>query len=141
MRLLLFFALGLLLLSACTPAETREVRGTFDNGQAEEVHTYLGDDSLNRREVKYYTNGLVLSEGNLAGGQKEGLWRSFHLDGSLWSTHTYKDGLQIGDYNVWHRNGNLRISGAFTDDNKTGKWFFMTEEGDTVRVINYDDVH
>ncbi|MFT4682627.1 MAG: antitoxin component YwqK of YwqJK toxin-antitoxin module [Flavobacteriales bacterium] len=134
------FSLGLLLTS-CTPTETQEVRSTFDNGQPDEVHIYLGKDSLNRKEIKYYANGSVLSEGSFAEGKKEGLWQSFHLDGSAWSTHTYKNGLQIGDYNVWHRNGNLRISGTYAEGNEVGKWFFITEEGDTARVINYDDVH
>jgi len=115
MRLLFFFVLCLVMFSACTPPETKEVRSTFDNGQADEVHLYLGNDSLNRKEIKFYSNGLVLSEGNFADGKKDGTWRSFHLDGSSWSTHTYDDGLQIGDYSVWHRNGSLRISGSYTE--------------------------
>ncbi len=150
MRLVSFLTLCLLFLLACesteeqnaqASTETRDVRSTFENGQADEVYIYMGADSLNRKEVKYYTNGAILSEGSRVDGKKEGLWKSYHLDGSLWSVHQYTEGVQTGDYNVWHRNGNLRISGAFKDGKEAGKWYFMSEQGDTLRVMNYDGLH
>lgn len=150
MRSIAFLTFGLVLLLACESSEernaqasteTRDVRSRFENGQEDEIYIYMGTDSLNRKEVKYYSNGVLLSEGTRREGKKEGLWRSYHLDGSLWSVHQYAGGVQTGDYNVWHRNGNLRISGAFKDGEESGKWYFMSEQGDTIRVMNYDGLH
>lgn len=142
MRSFLLFAFCcMLLFSACESKETRDVRRVFENGQDDEVYVYMDDDSLNRKEIKYYSNGTLLSTGQRADGQKDGTWRSYHLDGSLWSIHEYEKGLQVSEYFVWHRNGNLRISGAYDQGEETGMWYFMSEAGDTIRVVNFDDVH
>ena len=59
------------------------------------IETYK-DSVLNGPCYTFLSSGIKVNEGNYLNGLKEGVWKSFHADGSLASKMKYKAGKAVG---------------------------------------------
>jgi len=89
------------------------------------------------REVNYYPNKQKYVEANYKNGLKDGEWRSYREDGTLWSIHHYKNGKEDGVFKTYHENGKLYIDGAYKEGKERGTWLFYDQNGTVRKRINY----
>jgi len=68
--------------------------------------------------------GKIVEIGMLKGGLKEGLWRSYYLNGNIESEGNYQGGLKYGKWNWYHENGNIWSKESYNKDELTrGKFW------------------
>lgn len=96
----------------------------------------------------YHTNGRKAAEGSVLRGGRNGLWRTWDVEGRLLSEATYvaveKKGLfanaeelariswdtkRQGPARAWHANGQLKFTGGYANDRRSGKWTEYDEAG------------
>ena len=129
-------------------------RHYFPSGQLRLYCIEAGEDftSLVYSEA-YYSNGQLLAK--LDYGPKDlELSTSYWPNGNkqskyLWSP--WGGGTIVGDYHVWHENGQLHIKGQFTqctfaqlndrscESKEQGTWTYWFEDGRVEKIINYKD--
>lgn len=117
--------------------EQSYIKEKHENGPTKTEWRYAGDDSLNRKQVEYHTNGKVFISGNMRNGERHGEWKSFHPNGKPWSVQTYENGSREGETRNWFENGRLRYVGQYKGDERAGSWTFFTAEGDTALTRNF----
>jgi antitoxin component YwqK of YwqJK toxin-antitoxin module len=140
MRFILFY-IGVIIFSACQApyqepiATETEIVDIWDNGRAKTVRLYAEIDGEREaiREIYYYSDGAKNLEGPLLNGKREGLWKSWYEDGSLWSEGQFRNGMRQGPAVVYYPNGQKMLEGHYTDNERTGLWRSWDEEG---RLIN-----
>lgn len=129
-------------LMACSgsqsPSETASyIIEKHENGLTKIEYRYVGNDSLNREQIEYHTNGKVFKTGHLKDGVRFGDWKSFYPNGQIWSEQSYFNGRRDGPTKTWFENGQLRYEGAYANDERFGRWVFYNEQGDTVKVADF----
>jgi hypothetical protein len=88
--------------------------------------------------AEFYENGSLKVEGfENNKKEREGTWKYYFPDGILWSLGDYRNGRRHGRTIVYYSNGNLRYSGQYSDDVKTGEWAFYDTTGKKVEVKRY----
>jgi len=55
----------------------------------------------------YHINGSVASEGNYVDGSEHGLWRDFHENGQLAAEGFYENGVEVGVWKYWSEDGSI----------------------------------
>ena len=131
MKKSLFIAISLMMvsiLSGCGQNLREEVVSTYDNGMPAKAYYY---NKANQwvYEKSFYDTGILLMEGPIANGQREGNWTSYFPDGKVQSTGDYKEGIRFGKSMVYHENGRLWMDGYYTNNHKCGEWIFYDEQG------------
>ncbi len=61
--------------------------------------------------------------------QRQGIWRSYYVDGTEWSIGEYANGVENGEKKVWYPNGKLRYQGEIKNGKPDGIWVFWDEQG------------
>jgi len=61
--------------------------------------------------------------------QRQGVWKSFYVDGTEWSVGEYDNGVENGEKKVWYPNGKLRYQGDIKNGKPVGTWTFWDEQG------------
>lgn len=69
--------------------------------------------------------------GTYKNDQRDGQWKAWYEDGTLWSEGDYKDGKRNGLGIAYHENGKKYIEGMYKDDMRVGVWRFY----DTLEVL------
>lgn len=120
-----------LLLFSCSPKEIEKVEGTFEDGKDQFIATYKVVDGVEVKtnEKELYENGKTRMEGAIKNGEREGAWKVYFDDGTLWSEGSYIEGKRSGEAKNYYPNGKLRYEGFFKGDKKTGHWKFYNESG------------
>ena len=94
------------------PYETGEIKFRYSR--------YLSEDGA--RWVRhglfraYHMNGTLASEGEYIDGLEQGLWRDYHENGQLAAEGYYEKGEEVGEWRFWHPDGALSTD----TDRKTG---------------------
>lgn len=135
MRTLLSVCL-LLSLAACQEPVTHVIE-SFETDTPKLEYIFVGQDTLNRTEAEYHPNGQLFKKGPVVNGLRDGEWRAWYQDGTLWSIQNFKAGKKDGENRVWYETGVLRFEGGFKDDQRFGNWVFFDMEGDTVDTRNF----
>lgn len=80
-----------------------------------------GTDPI-RTQTTYFANGQVDTECALREGQRDGICRRFHPDGSKMSEGSYAAGKMEGEWTFWRRDGSLDAerSGTYAAGEKVG---------------------
>ena len=114
--------------SGCGQSLREEVVSSYDNGQPAKAYYYnKGNQWVYEKD--FYDTGILMMEGPILNGQREGDWISYFPDGKVQSTGVYKEGLRIGKSMVYHQNGRLWMDGWYVNDHKCGEWIFYDEQG------------
>lgn len=135
----LFFGIIFLMVS-CKPKYVEVVQTLHADGSRRAVYYYQmkGTDSVLVMMKEFYPScENVRIEGEFKNNQRNGLWKSWRLDGKLWSEAEFKNGMHDGINNVYHENGKLYYTGIFVNNERTGMWKFYDENGNLVKEIDY----
>ena len=85
--------------------------------------------------IEYYFNGNVLVKGQLgSGGQREGIWEIFWMNGNIESRTTYKDGKEDGIEEMFYPNGNIKLRTPYKDGRKDGIEEEFDEQGNIIKT-------
>jgi antitoxin component YwqK of YwqJK toxin-antitoxin module/Tfp pilus assembly protein PilF len=109
----------------------------------------------------FYPNGNKKREGKIKGGDMDGLWKSYNINGYLYSEENYtagkrngkttyyhengkieseteyENGDAVGYFKEYYKNGNLKREGAFLSDQKAGEWKQYYADGKIQSVVFY----
>lgn len=123
--------------------------------------TQLVKDGEGNHQV-YLGDSLVVEEGKVTNGLREGPWANFSFTGNTIRKSTYtkgnlegadtgyfddgtiavegqrKNNLQDGEWKWYHANGQLETSVIFENGKKTGNQVFYDEEGEVVKTEVYE---
>ncbi|MGM0648583.1 MAG: toxin-antitoxin system YwqK family antitoxin [Bacteroidota bacterium] len=110
----------------------------YDNGSKKIVRQYE-QDTVNYTEWQYYPDGSLKMKGNIRNNERNGLWRFFYKQGSLWTTAEYQDGKEHGLKVTYYPNGNTRYHGEKHHGNRTGTWKFYHENGEKAKEVDYEE--
>ncbi len=125
------------LLFSCSLNDTKKVEEMHENGTPKLIRSLeKGKEKLSRfyPDGKKETEGLVEQQ-NI----KNGVWKYWYEDGTLWSQSTYVNGVKEGPTEVYYTNSKLRYKGHFSNDKPVGKWIFYNANGEIEKEINYDE--
>lgn len=121
--------------------ESKRSEGLFINGLKQDTaYEFYKEGSL--KNMRYYKDGTIM------------IYKKFNPDGSL--IHDLNFVTQI--FKFWHKNGQLKAIvpsekgqhidyypngkvqrlGFISDGKKNGKYYFFSEQGDTLKAINYE---
>lgn len=133
-----------------------------DNLKILEENYSLG--KLNGKSFSWYTSGQLHTESDFKSDTMVGIFKIWYPDGQL-NSITMRDssGLENGESIIYHENGTLKQVGNFKNgsfhdawteyyengqkesikkydnDIKTGRWIYLTENGDTIRMEIYEN--
>jgi antitoxin component YwqK of YwqJK toxin-antitoxin module len=138
MTRILLVTLLIAIISGCSQKEV--VEATYENGNPKVVKNYQkrGNDLLLIHEVVYYENKQKKIEGKYKDEQRDGLWRAWYKNGTIWSEGEYKDGKRNGIGFSYHENGKIYIEGKYQDDIRVGAWRFYDTTGLLTKEVNFD---
>ncbi len=80
-----------------------------------------------------------LHEGSYLQGKKEGIWKSFYLNGNVKSEITYIQGEKSGEAKIFYENGNIAEEGTWIVDKWVGKYTSYYQNGKLSYLWNYDN--
>jgi len=103
-------------------------------------------DSLSIQKIKgknigskHYKSGKLKTTGELKDSTlKNGIWKYWYDNDTLWSECNYKNGLKNGTTKVYFKSGILKYSGYYSNDIPSGHWMFYNEDGSIAKEIQYD---
>jgi antitoxin component YwqK of YwqJK toxin-antitoxin module len=153
-NLLLFLSLALIIcFSACNKKQKpvfdlespgSELIAVYDDSSPNIVYYYKLDKNGNKTDEKigesyFYENKQVYMGGGSKDGEKDGEWRAFYKDGSIWVEAFYISGKEHGAYNVYRENGNPYYKGHYNNGICDGTWSFYDENGKETKKIKADE--
>jgi antitoxin component YwqK of YwqJK toxin-antitoxin module len=134
------FVLLLLIAFACQSKHelVKVIEDTYQDGTPYIIRYYQTEKKeVLVKETTYYQSGKKKIEGNFKNGKREGLWRAWFPDGTLWSEGEYREGEEMGLKTVYYENGNKFFSGKIQNGKRKGEWSFWDKEGKLLKKITY----
>ena len=87
----------------------------------------------------WHSNGQLWTEYNYKDGEKDGLSKTWMANGQLEAESNYKNGKVDGLSKVWHSNGQLRFEANYKDGELDGLSKTWDENGQLKTEANYKD--
>ena len=118
----------------------RIVESNWSSEQPKLVSYYLedGDKKIKTSEEKFYDNGTMEYSGSFdSDGKRQGEWKYYYQDGTLWSLGNYEHGLKTGAKLVYWPDGQVRYEGFFANDQKSGHWKFYNLDGSLLQEMDF----
>lgn len=117
-----------------------EIENLWDNGNPKTVRFYREESGKKVlvMEKQYYPGGELSMEGSFSNDLREGEWKSWYEDGTLWSTGSFKAGKRDGKGIIYHPNGNKSIEGSYKEGIRTGLWMAWDEAGNIISEQQFD---
>lgn len=81
-----------------------------------------------------------LQEGTYLKGKKEGIWKSYYVNGNIKSEISYIQGKKKGDARIFYENGNIAEEGTWMVDKWVGKYKSYYRNGKLSYLWNYNDL-
>lgn len=125
---------------ACKPETQWKEVEKYPNGVLkvqEEYYVEKGDSIFTYRKV-FNPKGSLQLEGPIKNNLREGVWRSYYPDGTLWSQATFVEGKSQGETLTYYQNGKLRYKGYYSMDEKSGEWEWYDSTGVIQKKVNFD---
>ncbi len=138
MKYILLLTLFAFLTFGCS--QKKVVESTYENGnpKVEKYYHKKGNELILDREVIFYENKQKKMEGTYKYEQRDGQWKAWYDDGTLWSEGEYKDGKRNGLGIAYHENGKKYIEGMYCNDARVGAWRFYDTTGVLLKEVNFD---
>tara|TARA_B100000767_G_C19700245_1_gene508068 strand:+ start:43 stop:1014 length:972 start_codon:yes stop_codon:yes gene_type:complete len=93
--------------------------------------------NFNNKTEKYYTNDILVSESLFS---ENGVFSTTYLDGVKDYTEAFDEETQIGKWQSFYPNGNLRTSGSYDlKGGAYGNWEFYSNSGNYTANADLDD--
>jgi antitoxin component YwqK of YwqJK toxin-antitoxin module len=100
------------------------------NGQFEGQSTEYNYDSLTQEH--YFV------EGQYRNGLEHGLWISKYMNGKLMSKTNYINGSKEGQFEQFHKNGNISVKGQFRNNELHDSILVFNDKSEIVRIELFD---
>lgn len=95
-------------------------------------------DAITGKVAIKYENGRTKSLENLKNGYRNGLLTEFGEDGSLLRRSYYKMGIENGEYKLYHKNRQLKLTAVKKDGILHGNSEIYDDEGNLIGKITYN---
>ncbi|MEZ5084485.1 MAG: hypothetical protein R2750_13730 [Bacteroidales bacterium] len=140
MKQLIIFLLTLLFMVSCSePKLFESIESTHEDGTPKIVKFYKDESKETLvKETRYWENGHKSMEGTYKNGNRDGKWTAWYIDGTIWSSGEYTDGIENGLKVVYHNTGQKYYEGEIKDDKRIGTWKFWDKDGAFVKEIDYN---
>ncbi len=138
MKRILLFSLLISVAFGCNRKEV--VESSYENGTPKVVKYYhkIGGKLVLDREVMYYENKQKRIEGEYNNQLRNGIWKAWYENGTIWSVGEYKDGKRNGEGISYHPNGKIYIEGMYRNDTRVGPWRFYDTAGVLTKEVDFD---
>lgn len=94
------------------------------------ITTYL-DGLENSKEFKKFNYDVLVEQGFLKNGEKEGTWNEYFYDGTLSAVATYTNGELNGPYKAFFADGTIQAEGAYLNGEiDIENWIAFNEYGE-----------
>lgn len=118
--------------------------GTFkfyEEGIKQPVAIMDFNETSNRAKAKFLTQqGKTISEGELMGQQRIGLWTYYHKNSDkIMMTENYVDGKLHGQKNVYYEDGTLAEESNYMNGKLHGNRKLYSETGSVLENLNYNN--
>lgn len=124
---------SIVLLFSCVNSEKTEIKSTYPSGEKKVVYILKeldNEEYVRSGERHFYEGGQMELEGFYdQEGLRQGRWKYWYPDGTLWSICDYTEGKKDGVSKVYYESGKLRYEGSYMMDKKKGKWKFYDQNG------------
>jgi len=91
------------------------------------------------KDVEYFKNGRIKSEGRSITGIKIGRWIYYHEEGRIEKVGSYKDGKESGKWTYYYKNGKVKQEGNYSKNGEMiGKWTYYHPNGIVEKEGAYD---
>ena len=77
-------------------------------------------------QESYYSSGQIRSKGSIKNDNREGIWKWFHPDGSLWTIENYSNGKLNGEWKQYSKSGKLELKKVFSNGESLSVEEFQT---------------
>ncbi|PTX64075.1 MORN repeat protein [Kordia periserrulae] len=104
----------------------------FKSGKIHQSKADVGGFVLVDEFTKYYKSKQLAEKGTFSDGLKDGVWRSWHENGTVATVETWKNGYRHGDFVQFAKNGNTIEEGRYRNHQKHGTWIQHISQ-DTLR--------
>lgn len=104
----------------------------------EYFYKYEGNNKYVAKEIRYYPNGVIQTEGQYNSlNQKEGKWSSYFENGKKWLVENYTEDIKNGKIIEWYRSGDKMYEGYYKNGIIDGNWTLWDEKGKKVSTTKY----
>jgi len=117
------------------------MRRWHENGQLAAQEEYENGKWEGRRAA-WWDNGQVQFDWQYHEGKlKEGTWKSFHKNGTFWTSCRMGAGGKAPDQDqvAYHDNGKVEYRGHWKDEHQEGKWEYFYPDGAKSEVRHYKE--
>jgi len=103
-------------------------------------YKYYGDKQFVAKEIRYFSNHQVESEGEYdQNGKRNGTWTYYFNNGDKNRIETYKNGVKNGKEVQWYKSGKKMYEGEYLNNLPNGTWTIWNEEGKKMETTKYDN--
>jgi antitoxin component YwqK of YwqJK toxin-antitoxin module len=81
------------------------------------------------KDIEYYENGQIKSEGGTVADRKHGRWIYYHENGGIKEVGNYENGELIGKWTYYFENGGIKEKVNYKNGLRTGKWTQYNPDG------------
>jgi len=81
------------------------IEESYPDGNSKLVKHYTKKDRVLIKEITYYPNGQMQSEGEIKNDKMHGQWSFWFQNGQIWTIAHYENNLKNGKQTIWHENG------------------------------------
>lgn len=101
----------------------------YNLGKPKSIRSYK-DGLLHGAYKSWSANGHVKEEGVYLNGQKDGVWKYYHIvSGKLYQEIGFSEGKKHGVFVEHLPNDSVSIEGEYDDNKKSGQWTYYFENG------------
>ncbi|MBC7411603.1 MAG: hypothetical protein H7331_04015 [Bacteroidia bacterium] len=121
--------------AGCTTNTTKTEIKKSNDADAFIMQNKTGNDTV------YYDDSKkqVRFAGELIMGKRNGIWKAYYQNGTLWSEGQYVNGSGEGLSHIFYPDGSIKIMGFYTNDKPSGVWQFFDEQGTMTHEIDYTE--
>ncbi|MCF8369530.1 MAG: hypothetical protein K9G76_10845 [Bacteroidales bacterium] len=100
---------------------------------------FYRDNKKNGVWETYYENGQVSELTTWENDLKNGPWKQFFSDGQVKTQGSYNMDEKEGIFEIFYPDGRLRIYGIYHQSERIGKWQYMNEKSQIVKIEYYEE--
>ncbi len=98
----------------------------FKGGLIHNAQGGIAGELIDAKFTKMYHSNQLAEQGVFKNGLKVGLWKTWHRNGVIETTQKWSNGLRCGKFYHYDQNGIMIEKGNFKDDKKQGHWVNYT---------------
>ena len=101
------------------------------------------NDKLHGYQITYFDNGQIYDKKKFKDGVQIGVWEKYHKNGKASLKAFLVNGLMDGPVLRYYKSGLIEVKGQYKNDSKEGKWTFYSEDGltDEIEYKNGIDIN